>query len=46
MDLQIASRADCAGVRARSLKHQGQVGDQFAAAPEFAGRSYPLEIRM
>ena len=46
MDVQIAARADCADIRPGNLNHQGKVSDQFAAAPEFAGRGYPLEIGM
>ena len=36
----------CADLRALGLDDQGEVGYQFAAAAEFAGRSYPLEIRV
>ena len=46
MDVQIAARADCADIGSGNLNHEGKVSDQFAAAPEFAARSYPLEIGM
>jgi len=44
IDVQMAARPDGADIRLGSLNHQGEVGDQFAAAPELPGRRDPLEI--